>query len=268
MLKSSNCIINNKNGVIYITFPLLENRGDVKHCFSTRMGGVSGGKYSEMNLSFTNGDKAENVKENFHRICECIGVSYDSLVMSHQTHTTNVVRVDSAAQIIPPDTDGLITDKKGITLCSSYADCVPLLFNDPKRGVVAVSHSGWRGTVGEIGRITVEKMVKEYGCDKKDILAVVGPSICMNCYEVDDAVIDKIKQLGYLNYDAAVKEKPNGRYLLDLKEVCRQTLVYSGIPERNILVSDICTACNSDFLHSHRATGGERGILSAMIAIK
>lgn len=268
MFKSSNCTVNNTNGVMYITFPILEKRGKVKHCFSTKIGGVSEGKYAKMNLSYTNGDKRENVEENFKRICECIGVSTDSLVMSRQTHTANVICINSKDDIIPPDTDGLITNKKGITLCSSYADCVPLIFNDPIAGVIAVAHSGWRGTVQEIGKITVEKMCSEYGAKKENILAVIGPAICMDCYEVDNVVIDKIQKLPYLDESLAILSKPNGKFQLDLKEVCRQTLFNSGILQKNILVSDICTSCNSDFLHSHRATGGERGILSAIIAIK
>lgn len=267
MLESKNCTINTANGIVYITFPLLNERGNVKHCFSTKIGGVSDGKYAQMNLSYTNGDDPKNVDENFKRICKCIGVSRESLVMSRQTHTANVVCVNSADDIIPPDTDALITNKKGVTLCSSYADCVPLLFNDPENNVIAVAHSGWRGTVREIGKVTVEKMCNEYGVKKENILAVIGPSICKNCYEVDNAVIDKINLLSYFDRSAAIVEKPDGKFLLDLKEVCRQTLINCGILQKNILVSDICTSCNSEFLHSHRATGGERGILGALLAI-
>ena len=266
MLKSKNCNINQKNGVVYITFPLLEKYG-VKHGFSTRIGGVSEGRYKSMNLSYTNGDKIENVKENFKRICECIGVDQNSVVMTHQTHTINLLNINEVTDKVPQDIDGIMTNKKGITLCSSYADCVPLIFYDTVKKVIATSHSGWRGTVNEIGRHTVEKMQKDYGSNPHDIVAVIGPSICANCYEVDDAVINRIKSLEYLNYNEVVTEKKNGKYLLDLKRVCKATLVNVNIPENNILVSDICTCCNSDFLHSHRATGGERGNLCAFVAL-
>ncbi len=266
MLKSQNCNINEKEGVLYITFPNLEKTGKVKHCFSTKIGGVSQGRYSQMNLSYTNGDKIENVDENFRRICACIGVEPSSIVKTHQTHTVNIINVNNLGEL-PEDIDGLITDKKGITLCSSYADCVPLIFLDPVREVIATSHSGWRGTVGEIGRLTVEKMIKDYGCKKENIKAVVGPSICKDCYEVDTTVADRIKQLSYLDIESVLTDKHNGHYQLDLKETCKQTLLFSGLKQENILVSDICTCCESDYLHSHRATKGQRGNLCVLIAL-
>ena len=267
MLKSDNCNINMKNGVMYITFPIFEKTVKVKHCFSTRNGGVSKGRYAKMNLSYSNGDSKENVDENFRRICECIGVDTASVTKTHQTHTVNIKNVYEVGEELPPDIDGLITDKKGITLCSSYADCVPLLFLDPEREVIASSHSGWRGTCGEIGRLTVERMVSDYGCEKQNILAVVGPSICKDCYEVDETVAEKFRELGYLDLSKLLFNKGNGHYLLDLKEACRQILVYAGLLNENILVSDICTCCNSQALHSHRATGGNRGNLCAFMQL-
>ena len=266
MLKSQNCNIKTKNGVVYITFPPLEKYG-VKHCFSTRIGGVSEGRYSSMNLSFTNGDNPQNVKENFKRICECIGVTPESVVMTHQTHTVNLLNIEENTDEVPNDIDGIMTNKKGITLCSSYADCVPLIFYDKVKKVIATSHSGWRGTVNEIGRKTVEKMRHDYGCNPQDILAVIGPAICKDCYEVDDTVIERVKDLKYLNFDDVVLTKGNGKYMFNLKAVCKATLEFSGIPSSNILVSDICTCCNSEFLHSHRATNGERGNRCAFISL-
>jgi len=267
VLESNNCRINLMNEVLYITFPIFEEASGIKHCFSTRVGGVSRGRYSEMNLSYSNGDETAAVDENFKRICSCIDVSPDSVVKSHQTHTVNIVDVTARGQLIPEGTDGLITNVEGITLCSSYADCVPLLFYDPVKRVVASSHSGWRGTAGEIGRLTVEKMQKDYGCIPENILAVVGPAICKDCYEVDETVISALKKIKYLNLDAATEPHGEGHYLLDLKEVCRQELVFAGVRTESILVSDICTCCNREYLHSHRATKGERGNLCAFIAL-
>ncbi len=264
MLKSNNCNINQKNGVMYITFPILEHLG-VKHCFSTRVGGVSNGKYSTMNLSYTNGDDKEKVDENFKRICNIIGAEPSNLVFSKQTHTVNIVNITKLGEIVPPDTDGMITNLKGAVLCSSYADCVPLIFYDPNKKVIASSHSGWRGTVGEIGRLTVERMSNDYGCNPHDIVAVIGPSICMDCYEVDDTVVREVMKMNIDVPPSALLQKGGGKYQLDLKELCKSTLIKSGVKETHILKSDICTCCNSQYLHSHRATKGERGILSSLI---
>ena len=266
MLKSNNCNINTKNGVTYITFPIFEKEG-LNHLFSTRIGGVSTGRYSEMNLSYSNGDDKNAVDENFRRISEVMGVSPDSIIRTHQTHTVNVISVGKNTRIPLCDIDGIMTDEKGVTLCSTFADCVPLMFYDPLKEVIATSHSGWKGTVGEIGRITVEKMTAEYGCDPKNILAVIGPAICKNCYEVDERVAEKVKAIKYIDPKKVMDEKPLGKYMLDLKAVCEQTLYFAGILPENLLVSDICTACNSEYLHSHRATGGERGNLCAFLAL-
>ena len=79
------------------------------------------------------------------------------------------------------ETDGMITNVPGICLVTFYADCVPLYFVDPVKKAIGLSHSGWRGTVGKIGKVTVEQMQKTYGSDPKDILAAIGPSICQDC---------------------------------------------------------------------------------------
>ena len=263
MLKSNNCNINQKDGVMYITFPILERFG-LKHCFSTRVGGVSSGKYSTMNLSYTNGDDNDCVDENFKRICNVIGAEPKNLVFSKQTHTVNIVNITKSGEIVPPDTDGMITNVKGAVLCSSYADCVPLILYDPIKKVIASSHSGWRGTVGEIGRLTVERMSSDYGSNPHDIVAVLGPSICMDCYEVDDVVIREVNKMSIDIPKKSLTKKGGGKYQLDLKELCRLTLIKAGVSENNILKSDICTCCNNEYLHSHRATNGERGILCSL----
>ena len=267
MIKSQNCKINFKDEIMYITFPIFEKEEGIKHCFSTRIGGVSTGMYSTMNLSYTNGDDKAAVDENFIRICSCIDRTPETVVKSYQTHTVNIADVTEKGQIVPEGTDGLITSVSGITLCSSYADCVPLLFYDPVKKVIASSHSGWRGTAGEIGKLTVEKMKRDYGCKPENILAVVGPAICKDCYEVDDTVISAFKRIEYLDLEKATEPHGEGHCLLDLKEICRQELIFAGVKSYNILVSDICTCCNSEYLHSHRATNGQRGNLCAFITL-
>ncbi|MBO7218011.1 MAG: laccase domain-containing protein, partial [Clostridia bacterium] len=138
---------------------------------------------------------------------------------------------------------------------------------DPKKKVVATSHSGWRGTVAEIGKKTVGIMASDYGCNPKDIIAAIGPSILNCCYEVDDPVINEIKKLSYLDFQACFSEKENGKYMLNLAEVNREILINAGLSPENIDVSDLCTCCNSEYLHSHRKTGGKRGNLAAFISL-
>lgn len=271
---SNNLKINTKNNVTYITFPKLEQTGLVNHLFSTRLGGVSEGKYSSMNLSFNRGDKRENVIENYKRLCGCVDIDINNLVLSRQTHTNNVKVVDKShcgTGIFKDsfnDIDGLITATKNVALVTQYADCTPLVFLDPVKKVIATSHAGWRGTVKEIGKKTVEKMALEFGCNPNDILAGIGPCIGKCCYEVDDPVYLEFKKLDYLQLDKIFQKKPNGKYMLNLVEANKQILINAGINPCNIDLSDICTCCNADELHSHRASKGERGNLGLIIELK
>ena len=172
----------------YLEYPMFRETGIVKHGFSTRIGGVSKGCFSSLNLSFTRGDEEEAVRENFRRIGSAMGIRCEDMVFTHQTHTINVrvvTEADRGCGIVKPrtysDVDGLVTDIPGICLVTFYADCVPLYFVDPVKKVIGLSHSGWRGTVGKIGKVTVETMCREFKSRPEDILAAVGPSICQDC---------------------------------------------------------------------------------------
>lgn len=274
MLKSKSLNIINKDGLVYVSFPNMERAG-VTAAFTTRLGGMSRGQYASMNMSFTNGDSKESVTKNYEILLSALGLDYKIAVLSHQTHTDNIriiTEEDIGKGIVIKrdyeNVDGLITNLKGVTLVTQYADCVPLLFFDPERKVVATSHAGWRGTVKEIGLKTVLKMKEAFGCLPQNIIAAIGPSIGMCCYEVDDPVIDQIKALNYLEQNKVFFPKGSGKYQLDLREANRQILVWSGIKNENICVSDLCTCCHSEIFHSHRATAGKRGNLAAVIALK
>ncbi len=273
-MNSTNLKIQKSGSLQYITFPHLSNTGIVNHLFSTRHGGVSEGQYSSMNLSFSNGDSRENVLKNYKILCEEMGTDIKNLVLSRQTHTDNikiVTEADRGTGIFKnsfTDIDGLITNCKNVALVTQYADCTPLLFCDPIKKVIATSHSGWRGTVKEIGKKTVQKMVSKFSCNPKDIIACIGPCIEKCCYEVDMPVFNEFKKLEYLDLDKIFTPKSDDKFMLDLTEANRQILISAGINPDNMDISDICTCCNSKDLHSHRATGGKRGNLAAIIELK
>lgn len=262
--------------VLYLSYPLLEQTGLVNHGFSTRIGGVSEGIFSSMNLSFTRGDGEASVRENFKRMAEAIGVEPTSLVFAAQTHTTNVRKVTAADKgkgIIYPldyqDVDGLITNESGICLTTFYADCVPLFFIDPVHKAIGLSHSGWRGTVGKMGQETLLRMKEEYGTEAEDVFAAVGPSICQDCYEVIEDVIEKFKEaFDEIHWKALFYKKENNKYQLNLWMANEIILLEAGVRKENIAVTNVCTNCNSDVLFSHRATKGERGSLAAFMALK
>jgi len=271
--QSQSLVARQAASVPYYAFPSLDELGFVRHGFSTKLGGVSKGIYESMNLSFTRGDNKDDVTENFRRFCHAIGVDHYNVVISAQEHHTVVRAVtkdDCGRGILRDcgytDVDGLMTDVPGVVLCTQYADCVPLLFADPVRRVVAASHSGWKGTVAQIGAVTVERMHEEYGCDPKDIIACIAPSIGPCCFEVDTPVYDEFAKLSVAD-DSVLHDDGNGKYHIDLWEVNRRILLAAGVLPEHITVTDICTKCHSDVFWSHRVTGPERGSLAAFIAI-
>ena len=258
------------DGVPFLSYPMLEETGIVHHGFSTKLGGVSKGCWATMNISTTRGDDPEDVEENQRRIARAIGVKPEDMTFTNQTHTTNVavVRAEDKGRRFM-ETDGMITNVPGICLVTFYADCVPLYFVDPVKKVIGLSHSGWRGTVGKIGKVTVELMQKTYGSDPKDILAAIGPSICQDCYEVSEDVIVKFQKSFEEKYwPELFYQKENGKYQLNLWKANELVFEEAGILKKHIAVTNVCTHCNPDMLVSHRTTGNKRGNLSAFLALK
>ena len=262
-----------EGALVYYTFPTLDAVPFVRHAFSTRLGGVSEGIFESMNLSFGREDDPVRVRENFDRLCGAIGVETERIVLSRQEHHTfirNVTAADCGKGITRErdydDFDGLLTDEPGVVLCTQYADCVPLLFADPKKRVVGTSHSGWKGTVAEMGRVTVERMVSDYGCRPEDIVAGIGPSIGPCCFEVDEPVYDRFAAMDVFD-DACVRRMPQGKFLIDMWQVNRRILLAAGLREEHISTTDLCTRCRPDVFWSHRATAGVRGSLAALISI-
>ena len=270
-------LLQEKNGCPYLFFPAFQQLKDIVHGFSTRLGGVSEGDLSSMNLSFSRGDQPENVRTNFVRIADAIGFLPDELVFTMQTHTINVREVGAADRgngFQKPqafsDVDGLITNTPGIILTAFFADCVPLFLIDPVHCAVGLSHSGWKGTVAQIGRVTLERMHERFGSEPSEILIGIGPSICQDCYEVSEEVIDAFRgTYPAESIQAFVRRgKEPGKYQLNLWEANRELFLQCGVTKEHLFLSDLCTCCNPDLLFSHRASKGKRGNLAAFLGIR
>ena len=257
-------------GVPLLVSPLLEETGIVKQGFSTKLGGVSKGECATMNISTTRGDDPEAVNENRRRLAAAIGVEERKMVYTNQTHTTSVAVVDETNYgETMPETDGMITNVSGLCLVTFYADCVPLYFVDPVKRVIGLSHSGWRGTVHKMAIATVRKMQETFGCDPVDIRSVVGTSICQECYEVSEDVIDEFRaNYKETDWDSLFYRKENGKYQLDLWRANEINLLDAGVKAEHMAVTNVCTCCNHELLFSHRYTKGKRGNLSAFLALK
>jgi len=242
--------------------------GLVRVGFSTREGGVSSGCYSSMNLRWNCDDSRENVLENFKLITDAIGIDYRDVVHSKQVHEDVVMAVDESdkgngiiRENVYESADALVTDKAGVALATSFADCTPVFFLDPVKKVIALAHSGWRGTVKRISAKTVEKMMSDYGSNPADIIAAIGPSIQLECFEVGDDVAE----IFISEFGKETVEKINGRFHVSMQTAIRKQLNEIGV--KNIDDCGICTYCNSDLLFSHRKTNGRRGNMCAFMQL-
>lgn len=278
---------NEKNGVCFYTSPTLEKYGIV-HGFFTRHGGVSGGDFDSLNVSTARKDRSgsldnqKNVLENYRIALSALGTVPEKAVGAKQVHENTVLRVtdEDCARGINPSLaelsgcDGLFLDgsaRKIDALCVKTADCVPILLSSKDGKEVSAVHAGWRGTVADI----VTKAAERFTCKKEDILCAIGPCIGVCCYEVGEEVYEAVKRLfafkgiedrtdsmfrNVCSCSANTKKKAN------LSEINRQLLINFGIPEENIDVSEICTACHEDEFFSHRASGGFSGTFVSIIA--
>ena len=273
----------NEEKVPYITFKSLMKIDWLKCGFSTRLGGVSKGYCSTMNMSFTRGDDPEDVHENIRRFSESAGFSPENIVMPHQCHTTNVRivgKADCGCGVFKPGCeegiDGQITAESGVVLYCLGADCVPVFMVDFKKRIISAVHAGWKGTINNIVEAAVDKMKTVFGSEPENIKAVIGPSICMDCYEVsaDVAVpfMEKYSADGIKCGNIVRPADPNagndGKYYLNLWEANRVNLIKSGIAPQNIEISGYCTKCHPDILFSHRFHGDARGVNIGFICIE
>ncbi len=257
------------NGLMYYKIDSFEETGLVKHCFTTRYGGVSRNEYAQLNLRFHCSDDRENVLKNFEIICDEIGVDYKKLVLSKQVHEDiiyDVTAEDTGNGITKPNklesADGLICAEPGIPLVTFYADCVPLLFLDKKERVIAMSHSGWKGTVKNIAAKTIYKMINDYNSKKENILCAIGPSICVDCFEVGGEVAEI-----FADMKCGEVVKYRDKYHVDLQKTIKNQLLECGVENDSITDSGICTFENSELLFSHRKTNGKRGNMAAVMQL-
>ena len=243
----------------------------VPHCFTTRLGGVSEGYLSSLNLGFHRGDKEENVAKNFAILGSALGFGLEDLVLTRQTHS-DIVRVAKRQEAgksldnhLWPECDALVTNDPGIALVVFTADCTPILLWDPVTGAVGAAHAGWRGTAMGIAAKTAETMVREFDCCPKDIHAAIGPNIGFCCFETDRDVPDAM--LKALGEDAKPFILPKeDKFYVNLKEINALWLRRAGV--ENIEISTACTVCQSDTFWSHRVTRGQRGSQGAIIVCK
>jgi hypothetical protein len=260
-----------KNHFAPVTFTHFDKK-IAKHCFTTRYGGVSKDCFESLNMGYNRGDDNANVVHNFGVVCNALGLDVNRLAYTSQVHGKDIRTVTQDDFPDPTQINGgykihhcdaIITATPGITLVSFYADCVPLFFLDPVRRVAALAHAGWRGTLFEIGALTVRRMISDFACAPANILAGIGPSIGKCCYEIRSDVAFGFYNTGKFN--EFIHDKKDGKYMIDLWGINKRILT-ELIPPQNIQTSETCTYCTDGFF-SHRLMGERRGCMASFISL-
>lgn len=261
-----------KGDITVLKFKALSSMPHIRHAVSTRGGGVSSKSGLEsLNLGTHTADSIDNVRENYRRFCDAAGFDVQRLVLGNQTHSLNVryaTDVDCGKGVFKErdytDVDALVTDCKNLPLVIHTADCVPVCYADKKGRAVAGAHCGWRGTFGELAAITLDELKNRFGIMAHDVVCTIGPCICSGCYEVSEDLFCRFVQKFGKSDSLVIKD---GHFYIDLAHINRQILIACGVSADNIIVSDLCTCCNTDHLFSHRGQGPERGILASVIEL-
>ena len=256
--------LDEKNKIKYLINTEIESTGLVTHCFSTRIGGVSTGEAATMNFGFKRKDTRENILENFRRLSEVLNFDVNRCVLTNQVHN-NIVRAvtnDDAGKGLVRESDiigvdALVTNERDLPIFSFHADCTPIIFLDPVKKAIGVTHSGWKGTTLNIVQKTVDKLKECYGTAPSDLICAMGPSIGECHFEVDKDVADLFPQEFVKMY-----EKPH----VDLWGVVESQLKNAGVGK--IEMSRICTFCNNDLYYSYRGDNHCTGNTVAMIMLK
>ena len=257
-----------------ITYNLLNKYNEIAHFCTSRKGGVSVGNYASFNLSPFSGDDLIDFTENKKILCRRLGIDAQQLIIPFQTHGTEIREIDEAFFRLSDaeklqylnGIDAVFTNQPEVCIGVSTADCVPLLFFDPTKKVVAAAHAGWRGTCARIAEKTISALTDRYNCNPGDIRVVIGPSISAAVYEVGQEVVEKFKEQ---DFDIAkIVEKRGDSLFLDLWKANQQSLENGGIVPEHIEISGICTFTEHEKFFSARQLGIKSGRMLSGIMLK
>ena len=273
-LSNENVIHKKKEGVEYLQFRrLLEYKDNITHAFTV-------GKNNDFRIPFYNSrqnkltdEQIEKNKNSYKKICKVIGIEYNDIVKTNQVHKDIIKKVNDKVNKNEPDffeeiyegTDGLVTNKKNLAICTTNADCIVLMMYDTKKNVIANVHSGWRGTIQKVSAKTIEKMEQIYGCNPKNIICCISPSIRKCHFEVDEDVKNMFENSFKDISKFASKEN---KWHIDTVKINIEILKEKGVKEENIIDSKICTVCNSNLIHSYRGSNKHNGLEMGIIELK
>ena len=225
------------------------------------------------NLGLHVGDLHQNVVDNRLFIAKEIGIPLQKWVGSQQTHGCQIKKISQNDAGLGSefyeeaikDTDGLYTDAPGILLTQFYADCVPVFFRHKNSRMIGIAHAGWKGTTLGIAGEMIRIWQEEEGIQPSEVEAIIGPSICKMCYQVDEKVIKAIEKLLGHAVSQVYTSKDSIHYFLDLKKTNELVLLKNGVLSENIYKTNFCTKCDEDYFFSHRREQGNAGRMMGYI---
>lgn len=208
--------------------------------------------------------------ENCIQLAQELNIDVNSMVKSIQTHSSNIAIVkkeDGGDGILRKskfdDTDGLITNQKGIALCMVQSDCHPVYFYDDEKKVIGLAHSGRKGTEENIAGKMVKKMQKVFGCKIENIKAFIGPGICKDCYVVGKDVADNFKKYFSSDIHSKIVFEDHGQYRINLSASIYERLCSAGLGRDQIRISPLCT--KEDHFYSYRGGSDEKSDLALLL---
>ena len=259
---------------MFFTYNSLNKYTEIAHFCTDREGGASVGNYASFNMSPFSGDNQEDYNKNKSVLCDQLGIASDKIIIPYQTHGTEILEIDShfihLTEIDKAQSlygiDALITRLPGVCIGITTADCVPLIFFDPQKQVIAVAHAGWRGTCGRIGEKTIQVLMNRYQSNPADIRVVIGPSISPKVYEIGEEVVDNFKRAGF--DILSILSTRNKSIYLDLWKANQLSLENTGVLSEHIETSGICTFTEHERFFSARRLGIKSGrMLSGIMLI-
>ena len=234
-------------------FSALYTLSTLIHGLSTRMGGVSTGAYTSLNIGPNSCDNPAHIQENRNRLFKALHLSLESLAIPQQIHSDHIKCVSNSGHV--PETDGLISNTPGLVLTIQIADCLPVFLHDPQNRSIGLVHAGWKGSSKRIAAKAVQEMHTSFESNPKELSACLGPSIGPCCYQIGSDVAK------YFSKEFVTEG------FLDLWKCNYAQLMECGIRPENISVSRVCTMCHSDLFFSHRKTGKDTGRMMAIFGI-
>jgi YfiH family protein len=226
---------------------------------------------SRASLAFQDGTPKDETVKNRQDFCQQIGLSKNNFYWLNQCHSSEIHTIRPKdltlnREFFPPSGDGLITEIPNICKSIFTADCVPILFYDPKNHIAAAVHAGWRGTIQGIALKTIIQLTRDFGSQAGDIRGYIGASASPCCYQVGLELVQTFNEKFHDSKKVVLFKKGHG--YIDLKEANKVILLRAGLKEEHVETSAHCTICSRLELPSFRREADQAGRLTSFIMLK